>query len=45
MRHAFTGLKHGITDLRVKVVTPATGASARFHGRFYAKGLFVQTQG
>lgn len=45
MRHAFTGLKHGITDLRCKLITPATGATARFHGRFYAKGLFVQTQG
>jgi len=45
MRHAFTGIKHGITDLRCKLMTPATGASARFHGRFYAKGIFIQTQG
>lgn len=44
-RQAFTGFKDGITDLRIKLVTPATGASARFHGRFYAKGIFIQTQG
>lgn len=45
MRHAFTGLKHGIEDILFTLETPATGASARFHGRFYAKGIFIQTQG
>lgn len=44
-RHAFSGLKHGLTSLRCKLITPATGASARFHGRFYAKGIFIQSQG
>ena len=44
-RHAFTGLKHGITDIRYTLVTPATGVDARFHGRFYAKGIFIQAQG
>lgn len=45
MRHVFAGLKHGITDLRIKLETPATGAGAKFFGKFYAKGLFVPTQG
>lgn len=44
-RHAFTGFKHGITDLRIKLNTAATGSGARFHGRFYARGVFIQTQG
>lgn len=44
-RHAFTGLKHGITDIQFQLITPAAGAGARFHGRFYAKGMFIQRQG
>lgn len=44
-RHAFTGFKHGITDLRIRLITAATGTNARFHGRFYAKGFFSHTQG
>lgn len=46
MRHAFAGLKHGMTgDILFTLITSATGAAARFHGRFYAKGIFIQTQG
>lgn len=44
-RHAFTGLKHGITDIKFRLETAATGVEARFHGRFYAKGIFIQAQG
>ena len=44
-RQAFSGLKNGITDLRCTLVTAATGASPQFHGRFYAKGIFIQAQG
>lgn len=44
-RHAFTSLKHGITDIKFRLETAATGVEARFHGRFYAKGIFIQAQG
>jgi hypothetical protein len=45
MRHRFTGLKKGITgNINFKLVTKATGASSRFHGRFYAKGILIQKQ-
>lgn len=44
-RQAFGGLKHGITDIRFTLETAATGAEARFHGRFYAKGIFIHAQG
>lgn len=44
-RHVFTGFKDGITNLRIKLVTAATGSGARFHGRFYVKGFFIATQG
>lgn len=45
-KHKFTDLPgNGITDLTIKLVTPATGSGAKFHGRFYIKGLFIQTQG
>jgi hypothetical protein len=44
--HRFTSMPaNGITDLRITLVTAATGTSPRFHGRFYAKGFFIQTQG
>lgn len=44
-RHIFTGFKRGITDIRFQLITPAAGADARFYGRFYAKGIFIQRQG
>lgn len=44
-RQAFGGLKHGITDIRFRLEAAATGAEARFHGRFYAKGIFIHAQG
>ena len=45
-RHVFTGQRHGLQGgIRYTLVTAATGAAARFHGRFYAKGIFIQTQG
>lgn len=44
-RHRFTGLTKGITgDINFKLETKATGASSRFHGRFYARGILIQKQ-
>lgn len=34
-----------ITELQFKLNTKATGTNSQFHGRFYAKGLFIQAQG
>lgn len=46
MRHAFTGLPgHGVTELHIRLDTAATGAGARFLGRFYFKGLFLEDKG
>lgn len=42
-RHAFAGLRHGVTDIKYTLIAPAAGGS--FHGRFYAKGVFIQSQG
>ena len=42
-RHAFAGLRHGVADIKYTLITPAAGGS--FHGRFYAKGVFIQSQG
>lgn len=34
-----------VTELQFKLNTKATGTDSQFHGRFYAKGLFIQVQG
>lgn len=34
-----------VSELQFKLNTKATGANSQFHGRFYAKGLFIQAQG
>lgn len=32
-------------EIQFKLNTKATGTNSQFHGRFYAKGLFIQAQG
>ena len=34
-----------VTELKFKLNTKASGTNSQFHGRFYAKGLFIQAQG
>lgn len=46
MRHAFTGLPgYGVTELKIKLNTAATGTGAKFLGRFYWKGVFIEDKG
>jgi len=47
MWHRFTALpKVGVDDdIVFKLITKATGTNSQFHGRFYAKGIAINTQG
>jgi len=46
MRQRFTSMPDiGLTRLNIKVNTKATGTNSQFMGRFYFKGMFVQTRG